>query len=136
MQVRYKCYITRGSRPTVNQSLTITVPVSRHHVLIQTILFQIRMKRHYSGGSRPSRKQCRQFIQALQDEAGIGPGSPGPVCGRHRPYMSAMYLAARGALGAVDKSAISCDGNTTCPIPRVIISQDILCSDVTNCKRI
>ena len=74
-------------------------------------------------------------MQALQDEAGTGPGSTGPVWGRHRP-IAAMYVAARVARGAGDKSAISSAGYTTRPIPMDNISDDIRCSDVTNCDRI
>ena len=74
-------------------------------------------------------------MQALQDKAGTGPGSPGPVCGRHRPIAD-MYLAARVARGAGDKSVIFFVGNTTLPMPIDIISDDIRCSDVTNCERI
>ena len=89
----------------------------------------------YSGGSRPPEKQYWQFMQAVQDEAGTCPGEPGLVCGRHRP-IAAMYLAARGTLGAVDKSVISSAGNTIRPMPMDVISDDILCSDITKCERI
>ena len=70
------------------------------------------MQNHSAGETGPSGKQYRQFMQALQDEAGTGPRSPGPVCGRHSPT---VYLAARGALGVVDNAATSAEGNTTRP---------------------
>ena len=132
MQVQYKCYITT--------SVTLTgknCSVIRHRIIVHTRMFQYNMSKntHHSGGSRPSGKQYRQFMQMLQDEAGTGRGSSGSICGHHR-LITAMYLAARGALGAVEKSAISSAGNTTHPMPMDIISDDILCSNFTNCERI
>ena len=96
------------------------------YTLHRTSPFLMKMKNHAAGGTGPSRKQYRQFMQALQDEAGTGPGSPGPVCGRHKP-IAVTYSAARGALGVVDKAATSSKGNTTRPITIVSISEDIIC---------
>ena len=85
----------------------------------------------YPGGSWFSGKQYLQFIHEQHDEAGTGPGSPGPVWGCHRP-MADIYDAARAARGAGDKSSTSVLGNNDCSMPRAIIENDILYNAVAN----
>ena len=75
------------------------------HIMFRKCSDWLKKNTHYSG------KQYRKVIQALQDEAGTGPGSPGPIRGRHRP-IAVMYWAARAARGAGDKSATSAAGNS------------------------
>ena len=131
MQVRYKCYITRGSRPTVNQCPAITATVTTSH---PNPSYTVPVRNEEEEALLWREPTIRKTV--LTVHAGVaGRGWPGiartSLWGRHRP-IAAMFLAAGGALGAVDKSAISFEGNTAPPIPSVIISQDILCINVTN----
>ena len=81
-------------------------------------------KRNYCTGGSLLAKQYSHLIQDAQDDVGTGPGAPGPDGVRHR-HIAAMYLAAHCALGVMDNFAISSAGNTTCPMPILIISDDI-----------
>ena len=84
----------------------------------------------YPGGSWSSGKQYLQFIHERHDETGTGPGSPGPLWGRHRP-MADVYDTARAARGAGDNL---CSRKQR--LSKAIIENNILCNDVANCDSI
>ena len=102
--------ITRNRLQAINHSPIITANrhTTSHHNPSHFVQGKLKTKSHSPGGSRPSQGSSTdtgQFMQALQDEAGTGLGSPGQVCGRHQP-IAAMYFATRGALGAGSQSEI------------------------------
>ena len=83
-----KCH-ARGSSLKEKSNFVLRCTIPRRGMLCTTIALMTndlpsdwltkKKKHNYSGGSWSSGKQYLQFIHERQDEAGTGPGSPGPV---------------------------------------------------------